>query len=365
MKAELGCWSSASWRWWAPARDSSCWRGMLTVAGGRSRVRFWTAGACTTRPSTGVTAPCTQRPTTTSTARRSSLDGRWENLEAVAADRPARGVGADGERGMAHRARPAARARDALPGSRPGRPVPLRRRRRDLGTEPRHSRAPDARPVAPRAAGICCHSIQLDPSDPQRMYVGITSAGTFRTDDGGATWTPLNKNVAADFLPDASVEVGQCVHKLLLHPARPERLWQQTTAVSFGPTTTVTPGSGSTGTGCRAASALRSCSTRRTGRGLRHPGEEPRVSLQPGRAARGLRDAGRGPDVAAHVRRPARASLGGRAPPGLGLRRRLAVLRHLERLLLRTRRRRHLGRGGAASSTDPVCSTSAVSGTGT
>ena len=79
----------------------------------------------------------------------------------------------------------------------------------------------------PGAAGICCHSIQLDPSDPQRMYVGITSAGTFRTEDGGATWMPLNKNVAADFLPDPSVEVGQCVHKLLLHRARPARLWQQ------------------------------------------------------------------------------------------------------------------------------------------
>jgi photosystem II stability/assembly factor-like uncharacterized protein len=79
----------------------------------------------------------------------------------------------------------------------------------------------------PGAAGICCHSIQLDPGDPERMYVGITSAGTFRTDDGGVTWMPRNKNIAADFLPDPSVEVGQCVHKLLLHPARPERLWQQ------------------------------------------------------------------------------------------------------------------------------------------
>jgi photosystem II stability/assembly factor-like uncharacterized protein len=79
----------------------------------------------------------------------------------------------------------------------------------------------------PGAGGLCCHSIQLDPSDPQRMYVGITSAGIFRSDDGGATWTPRNKDVAADFLPFAYPEVGQCVHKLLLHPARPERLWQQ------------------------------------------------------------------------------------------------------------------------------------------
>src|SRR5437667_12822524 len=51
--------------------------------------------------------------------------------------------------------------------------------------------------------------------------------GTFRTDDGGVTWMPLNKGVAADFLPVPYPEVGQCVHKLLLHPARPERLWQQ------------------------------------------------------------------------------------------------------------------------------------------
>jgi photosystem II stability/assembly factor-like uncharacterized protein len=79
----------------------------------------------------------------------------------------------------------------------------------------------------PGAGGLCCHSIQLDPSDPGRMYVGITSAGTFRTDDGGETWTPRNKKVAGDFLPDPYAEVGQCVHKLLLHPARPERLWQQ------------------------------------------------------------------------------------------------------------------------------------------
>ncbi len=79
----------------------------------------------------------------------------------------------------------------------------------------------------PGAGGMCCHSIQLDPSDPERMYVAISAAGAFRTDDGGETWTPVNQNVAAEFLPEPYPEVGQCVHKLLLHPARPERLWQQ------------------------------------------------------------------------------------------------------------------------------------------
>lgn len=79
----------------------------------------------------------------------------------------------------------------------------------------------------PGAGGLCCHSIQLDPSNRQCMYVGLTGGGTFRTDDGGTTWTPCNAGVAADFLPRPYPEVGQCVHKLLLHSARPERLWQQ------------------------------------------------------------------------------------------------------------------------------------------
>jgi photosystem II stability/assembly factor-like uncharacterized protein len=79
----------------------------------------------------------------------------------------------------------------------------------------------------PGAGGMCTHSIQLDPSDPQRLYVGISAAGVFRSDDGGETWAPKNKGTAADFLPEKYPELGQCVHKLLLHPARPERLWQQ------------------------------------------------------------------------------------------------------------------------------------------
>ncbi len=79
----------------------------------------------------------------------------------------------------------------------------------------------------PGFGGMCCHSIQLDPDDDARMYVAISAAGTFRTDDGGETWAPMNRNVAADFHPEVYPEVGQCVHKLLLHPARPERLWQQ------------------------------------------------------------------------------------------------------------------------------------------
>jgi photosystem II stability/assembly factor-like uncharacterized protein len=79
----------------------------------------------------------------------------------------------------------------------------------------------------PGAGGMCCHSVQLDPEAPNRMYVGISAAGVFRSEDGGETWTPANQGTAADFLPDPFPEVGQCVHKVLVHPARPERLWQQ------------------------------------------------------------------------------------------------------------------------------------------
>ena len=79
----------------------------------------------------------------------------------------------------------------------------------------------------PGAGGMCCHSIQLDPEESQRMYVGISAAGVFRTDDGGTSWTPANRGTAADFLPDPYPDLGQCVHKLHLHPRRPDRLWQQ------------------------------------------------------------------------------------------------------------------------------------------
>jgi photosystem II stability/assembly factor-like uncharacterized protein len=76
----------------------------------------------------------------------------------------------------------------------------------------------------PGAGGLCTHSIQLVNGT---MYIAISAAGTFRSEDGGETWTPINKDVAAEFMPDPYPEVGQCVHKLLVHPRHPERLWQQ------------------------------------------------------------------------------------------------------------------------------------------
>jgi photosystem II stability/assembly factor-like uncharacterized protein len=76
--------------------------------------------------------------------------------------------------------------------------------------------------------GFVLHSVQLDPDDAQCMYVALSGGGTFRTDDGGATWSPKNRDVEIDLLGDPYPDVGQCIHKLLLHPPRPERLWAQT-----------------------------------------------------------------------------------------------------------------------------------------
>jgi hypothetical protein len=78
----------------------------------------------------------------------------------------------------------------------------------------------------PGAGGMCCHSIQIGPD--RTMYAGISAAGVFRSDDDGESWTPANKGTAADFMPDDPFpEVGQCVHKLVRHPADDNRLWQQ------------------------------------------------------------------------------------------------------------------------------------------
>lgn len=79
----------------------------------------------------------------------------------------------------------------------------------------------------PGAGGLCLHSIQLDPHNPARMYVGISAVGVFRTDDAGATWQTANRGTRAEFMPDKFPEYGQCVHKLLLAPGQRDRLYQQ------------------------------------------------------------------------------------------------------------------------------------------
>jgi hypothetical protein len=79
----------------------------------------------------------------------------------------------------------------------------------------------------PGAGGMGLHTILLDPKNSQRMYIAISAAGAFRTDDGGETWKPINKGLRADYSPDPTPEVGYCVHKMALHPSRPDVVFMQ------------------------------------------------------------------------------------------------------------------------------------------
>ncbi len=79
----------------------------------------------------------------------------------------------------------------------------------------------------PGNGGLALHTILCDASNADRMYVGISSGGVYRTDDGGKTWQARNKGVRVTFMPEKYPEFGQCVHKFALHPSRPERLFLQ------------------------------------------------------------------------------------------------------------------------------------------
>jgi photosystem II stability/assembly factor-like uncharacterized protein len=79
----------------------------------------------------------------------------------------------------------------------------------------------------PGGGGLCLHTIVSDPRDKQRMAIAISTAGFYRTDDGGKSWRARNSGVRAVFLPNKYPEFGQCVHKVVNHPSRPERLFLQ------------------------------------------------------------------------------------------------------------------------------------------
>ena len=79
----------------------------------------------------------------------------------------------------------------------------------------------------PGFGGLCLHTVLPDPNDPRRLTVASSTGGVYRSDDGGATWRPRNAGVRAEFLPEKFPEFGQCVHKVVHHPARPGRLFLQ------------------------------------------------------------------------------------------------------------------------------------------
>jgi photosystem II stability/assembly factor-like uncharacterized protein len=89
---------------------------------------------------------------------------------------------------------------------------------REHGTGPRWQ---------PGAGGMCLHTIVLDRNDPKRIYIAISAAGAFRSDDGGASWKPINRGLRSQYIPDPDAEVGHCVHRIAMHPDRPGVLFMQ------------------------------------------------------------------------------------------------------------------------------------------
>jgi photosystem II stability/assembly factor-like uncharacterized protein len=79
----------------------------------------------------------------------------------------------------------------------------------------------------PGAGGMCLHTILLDPSTPGRIFVAISAAGAFRSDDGGTTWQPINRGLRSEFMPNPEAEVGHCVHNLAMNASRPGVLFMQ------------------------------------------------------------------------------------------------------------------------------------------
>jgi photosystem II stability/assembly factor-like uncharacterized protein len=80
---------------------------------------------------------------------------------------------------------------------------------------------------APGAGGMCLHTIVLDPTNPDRMFTAISAAGTFRSDDGGRSWRPINQGLHSQHIPDPTAAVGHCVHRIAIHPKRPSVLFMQ------------------------------------------------------------------------------------------------------------------------------------------
>jgi len=80
---------------------------------------------------------------------------------------------------------------------------------------------------APGAGGMCLHTILLDRQNPGRMFVAISAAGAFRSEDAGNTWKPINRGLKSDYIPDSDAEVGHCVHRIAMHSSRPSVLFMQ------------------------------------------------------------------------------------------------------------------------------------------
>jgi photosystem II stability/assembly factor-like uncharacterized protein len=86
---------------------------------------------------------------------------------------------------------------------------------------------PTASEWAPGAGGLCLHTIVIDPTNPKRMFIAISAAGVFRSEDGGKSWKQRNFGLVSNYIPDPDAESGHCVHRIAMHPSRPNTLFMQ------------------------------------------------------------------------------------------------------------------------------------------
>jgi photosystem II stability/assembly factor-like uncharacterized protein len=86
---------------------------------------------------------------------------------------------------------------------------------------------PSAPEWQPGAGGMCLHTVLLDPKNPGRIYIAISAAGVFRSDNDGETWRPMNRGLVSEQIPNPTAEVGHCVHRIAMHPSRPNVLFMQ------------------------------------------------------------------------------------------------------------------------------------------
>jgi len=79
----------------------------------------------------------------------------------------------------------------------------------------------------PGAGGMCLHTILLDPKNAGRIFVAISAAGAFRSNDGGKSWKPINKGLKSQYIPNPEAEVGHCVHRIAQPKSQPDLLYMQ------------------------------------------------------------------------------------------------------------------------------------------
>ena len=79
----------------------------------------------------------------------------------------------------------------------------------------------------PGAGGLCAHALLTDPRDPARLWCGISAVGVFRSDDGGASWRPVNNGVRVMIEDEHHKNIGCCPHALVQDPDDANRIFRQ------------------------------------------------------------------------------------------------------------------------------------------